>query len=237
MADQAIRRDRLRFRRLRWTPDQLDKMLGQRLKAASPLTRFDRLAALNITFSLHRLIAHVASGSPRDMVRLANWIIDAHDERYHDGLISEVTIWDSVRQFCGDRATELLDKDDHLRITQIDTHTFQRRHLHHVWGTGVNVDALLQKLRDNGAIVVVDYARHATGEIEEHFGYGDLRIAIGTNIEEHPKDILASAYICGNCKAPILTKRRLAICERCQGAKYTTADLHTVWSRVHIPQK
>ncbi len=233
--EEGVRRDRITDRHLRWRPEQLDKMLSERMRTASKLSSFDGLVAKSVRFSVHKLIVHVAAGCPRDMVRLADRIINEHDAQRNGQLISEETVWSAVRKYCMERARELLSKEEHQLIAALNRRAFNAAYLQTTWGNGIDVAATLQKFRDTGVIALIEQENHH-GHVQELYSYGDLRVAIGTNINEDPKNILRNAYICSACGRPLITNRNRVICEPDNRTFFATASLKTVWHAIQARQ-
>jgi hypothetical protein len=105
--EAGSRPDRVPQFRLRWSVAQLEEMMSKRLSAFSS-GRIDSLNALvcdDSRVDLHKLVAYLASGSPRDMVRLSQRIVaEETREAASARCLSDRAILGGVRLFSRDRA-------------------------------------------------------------------------------------------------------------------------------------
>lgn len=76
----GARPDRVPLYTLEWSLEELEMMLGRRLVVHSggSVSSFNDLLCRDVPLDLHRLVAYLSAGSPRDMIRLAQRIVAEH---------------------------------------------------------------------------------------------------------------------------------------------------------------
>jgi hypothetical protein len=123
----GARPDRVPQFTLRWSVDQLQEMLRRRLSAFSE-GRVESLGVLicaDVPVNLDLLVAQLASGSPRDMVRMAQRIVaEATRETAEVRCIDEAAVWSGVRSFSREPAEELFGRVYLDRLTKVGEVTF-----------------------------------------------------------------------------------------------------------------
>ena len=108
--EAGARRDRVKVFELRWTVNELEKMLSQRLRSFSKgeIVSFNSICMEGGQLNVHRLVAHIGHGSPRDVIRACGRIVDEHTRTSADqNLIRPETILKGIRTFSEERADEL----------------------------------------------------------------------------------------------------------------------------------
>ena len=224
--EKGIRTDKFKVRKLIWNREQLDRMLTQRLSAASSVKSFDELVGKDIPISIHRLLTYLAAGSPRDLVRLAGLIIDKHDENNAHEHITLSEVWQATREFCGARLTELIEgANERKYITGIRKSTCTRAELAKYWNMEDAAAEWIQKFRDLDLLRVVSVGKNN----ENLYGFSDLRIAIGSNPKLELENFLKNIKICKSCSKPIITERSKLVCEPCKRTQYNSNQLLSIW--------
>lgn len=108
--DAGGRPDRLIEYSLDWSAQELEKVLSRRISTYSGgrLSSFDELLAPDTPFNVHRMLAHFAHSSPRDLIRICKKIVDEHTR---SGSFSDKvpfrTVKSALVSFCAERAKEL----------------------------------------------------------------------------------------------------------------------------------
>lgn len=213
------RPDRIPVFTLRWSVDELMDMLSQRLAAYSE----GALASINQMlcedrYDVHRLVALIAGGSPRDMIRLCKRIV-AEETRtsVRSKCIRTDSIWDGVRAFAGERATELFGAHmDDMR--KIGDPTFTIKELvGTIFRVGENaVRRKVQIWQDHGLVKKVGEIDNPPNRPMYLFGVEDLRVLIAMDPSEDPRERLDwSAIECPNCLAICVTDRQKPECQAC----------------------
>lgn len=85
----TVRRDRLGFETITWSEQDMQEILGRRLATYGSVQEIDMLCAPELRGLEHRLI-EVADGNPRRMIRLCDFLLQAHLERPLEQLPEEI---------------------------------------------------------------------------------------------------------------------------------------------------
>lgn len=106
----GARADRIPNYTLQWTVAELDRMLAQRLSSFSKgsVTSLNDLLDDEVKLDVHKLVISLASGSPRDVIRMSGSIVD-HHIRLVDapGKIKNATIVVAIKDFARKRSAEM----------------------------------------------------------------------------------------------------------------------------------
>jgi hypothetical protein len=72
------------------------------------ISRFDQLISVDAPYDIHALVAYLAHGSPRDMVRICKKIVDEHTKSgaYREQIVYR-TVKVGIASFSNERAREL----------------------------------------------------------------------------------------------------------------------------------
>jgi len=130
--ESGARPDRIRENHLSWSVDELALMLSKRLEAysAQAVSSFNQLLCDDVRVDAHRLVAYLATGSPRDMIRICGRIVAEQTRTSTDApCITEDAAWSGVRSFCEERAPEIMRADYLDELKRIGTPTFTIPHL------------------------------------------------------------------------------------------------------------
>jgi hypothetical protein len=129
--ENGARPDRIRENHLNWSVGELAGMLSKRLAAysAQEVDSFNALLC-GQDLDAHQLVAQLANGSPRDMIRICSRIVAEQTRTSTEAeCVSEAAVWAGVRTFCEERAGELFRPDYLDDLRRIGKPTFTISHL------------------------------------------------------------------------------------------------------------
>jgi hypothetical protein len=213
------RPDRIPIFTLKWSIAELEIMLTQRLRAYShdQIDSLNQLTAAGSGINLHRLVCILATGSPRDMIRLGKRIF-AEETRagVSSSAISEDAVWQGIREFSSAKAQEIIP--NYIgELTRVGKPTFTTNHV----GSEVfriSDNAARRKLQlwgDSGAVQKI-------GEIPNRnrpshlYGVVDLRVAVAMLPAVDVPLILGNyALVCPSCEDICITDRQEVDCPWC----------------------
>jgi hypothetical protein len=95
---------------LNWRVEELAQMLTKRLDVFSngKVSSLSQLVAPEVDIDLHRMVAHLAGGSPRDAIRLAKWIVSEQTRTgTKERCLGALAIWQGIRGYADELALEL----------------------------------------------------------------------------------------------------------------------------------
>jgi hypothetical protein len=219
----GVRRDRVPVHSLQWSTDDLKAMIGQRLSAFSG-GRVTSLSALMENpggFDVDTLTAHLAGGSPRDLIRLMASVV-AEETRVSDDkdCVTMDALWRGLKSFSEERAGELFP----TQLAEI------RR-----VGAAGNVTFTINRLANDIYRVTTQAARarvqgwSRTGMVDQIgelpnpgnrpmnlYGPVDLRLAIAMLPNSTPDEVLANfALICPACQTVAISDATEISCMGC----------------------
>jgi hypothetical protein len=123
----GMRSDRVLVHRLSWTPKNLSEMLSKRLATYSgeKVNDLNSLTAPDVEIDLQKLVCVLGNGSPRDVIRLINRIIDEHTRA---GDTTELISWHAIengtKNYCKERSIELYGIDRVSELNKIGLASF-----------------------------------------------------------------------------------------------------------------
>jgi hypothetical protein len=214
------RPDRVPIFPLEWTLDELAQMLSERLAAYSEgnVSSLNQLLCPDVPIDAHRLVAYLAWGSPRDMIRVCKWIVSEETRTSEKSrCIGTEALWAGVRSFANERATELFGTYlDELK--KIGEPTFTIKDLvGDVFRVGENaVRRKVQIWQSNGIVAKIGELPNPPNRPTYLFGVTDTRLLIAMSPSEHPRDLLERCVMeCPQCTALSITDRILPDCPNC----------------------
>jgi hypothetical protein len=218
----GIRPDRVPVHTLRWTIAELATMLSQRLLSYSShhISSLNQLLCPESSLDLHRLVIHLASGSPRDMIRLSKRII-AEQTRTSDasGCVEEHALWTGIRTFANERSQELFGR--HIsELSRVGEPTFTISHLaSEVFRVGEQAARRkLQIWSNTGVVTRIGEVPNPPNRPLYLFGITDLRVAIAiTPWAEVPLILDNYARQCPYCRSICISDRNQIRCLDCNG--------------------
>ena len=214
------------------------EMLGERLAAYSEgnLSSLNQMLCGDVGIDAHRLVAYLAGGSPRDMIRLCKRIVSEETRTSERAeCLGADALWAGVRAFANERADELFGPHmDELR--KIGEPTFTIKELaNDVFRISDNaVRRKVQIWQDSGVVSKIGELPNPPNRPTYLFGVSDLRLLLAMNHSEPSHNRLARCAVeCPFCRTIVVTDRALPDCPRCaQEFDATTApslvDLVTV---------
>lgn len=217
----GARPDRVPLYTLRWTLDELEMMLTRRLLAYSGglIESMNQLLSEGSKLNLHRLVAYLGAGSPRDMIRVAQRIVAEQTRTSAESqALDEKIVWVGIRQFANERAEELCGPNYLAELKKVGEVTFTINHL----------SSNIFRVRDQAARRKVQLWGNAgvvekIGEIPNPpnrplylFGVTDLRVAVAMMSADDVAFLLGNiAIVCPSCDFLCITDRREVHCIGC----------------------
>ncbi|MCF8478440.1 MAG: hypothetical protein K9G60_15535 [Pseudolabrys sp.] len=213
----GARPDRIKMFELNWRPEELEKMLSERLKEYSG-ARHESFNSLTkaVELDTHHLVARLGAGSPRDMIRVCGRIVDEHTRSdTPTTLIPVETIFRGVQNFSHERSEELFS--GHLaQLKKLASVTFTVNQLASDY-LRISIQAARNRIgpwQNAGAIKKIDEIENKGSRPLHLYGISDLRLLIALFPKLEVRHVLTNwAYVCPSCGAVALSDRKEIACE------------------------
>lgn len=215
-----------------WSATELENLLSRRLSTYSrgKITRFDQLLDGDSVYDVHRLVAHFAHSSPRDMIRICKKIVDEHTRQGHSRpKVPFRTVKTALMAFCAERARELYGAQV-SDLKKIREPTFTIGHLaSDVFRVSAQAArSKIQKWQSSGAVVKIGEVPNPGNRPQYLYGIVDPRLAVAANadtsIEEAMEDYL---LLCPHCLSLRIAYEGSITCPDCQG-NFDVSDATTL---------
>jgi hypothetical protein len=219
--ESGARPDRVRENQLNWSVDELALMLSKRLEAYSvrAVSSLNALLCKDVQFDAHLLVAYLASGSPRDMIRICGRIVGEQTRTSTDTpCITEAALWEGVRSFCEERAPELLRADYLDDLKRIGKPTFTIPHLaNDIFRiTHEGARRKIQLLTDTGVVARVGDVPNPRNRPTYLFGVVDARVLVAMMPTTDVPLVLGNYILsCPHCRTLAVTDRDPIDCSVC----------------------
>lgn len=236
----GARADRIPILKLNWTMDELSLMLSKRLLTYSHgrISSLNSLLEDSCDIDLHRLVAYLAMGSPRDMIRVCKRVVN-EQTRIDSGatVLSERTVWQGIRVFSEDIVQERFARyvPD---LKKVGKPTFT---INYVASEVFHIQAQSARNKIGGwmSARIVD----KIGEVENPpnrplhlYGITDLRVLIATMVAADVPVVLGNyALVCPYCAGLVISAEMIIDCTNC-GTRFTLdqgRSLHDVCTNDH----
>ncbi|KQS98079.1 MULTISPECIES: hypothetical protein [unclassified Rhizobium] len=216
------RPDRLIEYSLDWSAAELEKVLSRRIETYSDgkVSRFDELLSGDANYDVHKMLAHFAHGSPRDLIRISKKIVDEHTRAGSFGeKIPFRTVKSGIIAFSVERARELygaqmaeLKKVHALNFTI----SILASEIFRISGQAARAKA--QKWQNSGAVIKIGEVPNPGNRPQYLYGIVDPRLAVAvmsdSSIEEALEQYL---LLCPHCKNLRIAYEGEITCPDCQG--------------------
>ncbi|GAC1611037.1 MAG: hypothetical protein NVS3B3_21250 [Aquirhabdus sp.] len=194
-------------------------MLSERLKAYSGnrIDSINKILNPELKLDLHRLVAYMAMGSPRDMIRVCSSIIDEQTRVATSfEFIDEASIWSGIRKFAAERAEELYGDLAQLKRIAGVTVTISRLASEVMRATEQAARAKIQNWLNTGAVQKIGEIPNPPNRPLYLYGITDLRLAIAVLTKFEVGLVLANyALLCPECSALCISDEKSTICIGC----------------------
>lgn len=209
----GVRSDRIQVHSLRWSVADLQLMISQRLRAHSEghISNLNQLLCESFKLDADLLAAHLAAGSPRDLIRLMARVV-AEETRVSDErtCISEQAWWAGVKGFSETRANELfpnqLAEIRRIGATGRITFTVNRLANDIYRVTTQAARARVQGWARTGLVAQIGDVPNPGNRPMYLYGPVDLRLAIGMLPNTAPDEVLANyVLLCPECEHVAIT--------------------------------
>ncbi|MGB3210315.1 MAG: hypothetical protein WBB19_06380 [Desulforhopalus sp.] len=216
----GARPDRVPVHKLGWSPEELSRMLTERLRAYSDgnITSFNDLLESNNDIDAHKLIAYFSYGSPRDMIRVCQTIINEQTRMDTSSpSIKEQSLWMALKNFSDVRSDELFGSFlPDLRKIGAVTFTIN----------GIANDifrisqqaarAKVQKWMNVGSVAKIGELPNPGNRPLHLFGLLDPRLAVALRPGQETELILGNYVLtCPSCGKLCVSDRAQITCDTC----------------------
>jgi len=219
----GVRRDRVAVHSLQWSTAELKAMIAQRLSAFSrgKITSLRALMERPDELDIDTLAAHLAAGSPRDLIRLMAAVV-AEETRDSDQkeAISLDAFWKGIRRFSEERCDELFPGQvvEIRRVGSSGKVTFTvntlANDIYRV--TTQAARARVQGWMNTGLVSRIGELPNPGNRPMYLYGPVDLRLAIAMLANSPPDEVLANfALICPECEVVAITDATEVTCTGC----------------------
>lgn len=214
---QGARPDRVKIFELNWRPEELEKMLSERLKEYSrgAHNSFNTLTSTS-DLNTHRLVARLGAGSPRDMIRVCGRIVDEHTRS--DSPTTKIpaeTIYRGVQNFSQERSEELFSANL-VQLKKLSTVTFTVNQLASDF-LRISIQAARNRIgpwQNSGAIKKIDEIENQGSRPLHLYGISDVRLLIALFPKLEVRHILTNwSFVCPSCGSVALSDRKEIVCE------------------------
>lgn len=214
------RPDRIQMLSLNWSVADLSQMLSQRLSVFSGerVTFLNDLLCDGVPVDVHALAAHLASGSPRDMIRTSKAVIDEETRVSAESTcVREESIWRGVQLFSEQRTQELFSP--YLTdIKRVGRPTFVVNELasdvFHITTQGAR--AKVQNWMATGIVKQVGEKPNPPNRPMHLYGIVDLRVAITAMSGTEVRLVLGNFVIqCPQCSSVSVSAETNISCPSC----------------------
>jgi hypothetical protein len=235
--DSGARPDRIKMFDLNWKPEELERMLTERLREFSDNkhSSFNSLMSAS-DLNLHRLVAWLGVGSPRDMIRVCGRIVDEHTRSHSTiELIENQTIYLGIQNFARERAEELFASNV-AQLKKLNSVTFTVNQLASDF-LRISIQAARNRIgpwQNIGAIRKIDEIENQGSRPLHLYGISDLRLLLALFPKLEVKEVLQNwCFVCPSCGSAILSDRKEIVCE-C-GERTQSKSAKTLFSECSRP--
>ncbi len=217
---QGGRPDRINVVELKWTVDELGQMLSQRLKAFSKgnISSFNQIVDPKVNLDVHKLLAYLSNGSPRDMIRMGYAIFSQHMRTDNgEALILERDLFEGIWTYCHERSQELYASflGDFIKVNTSDftmnvlaNNVFKK--------TVPAVQAKVLKWQNAGAVKKIGELANRRSRPTYLYAFTDLKTVVSINAQGYVRKILQSNSLeCPSCATILITSQVKLECEVC----------------------
>jgi hypothetical protein len=202
----GARPDRVPIYKINWSIGELQQMLSRRLEAYSSqrVSSLNELLATDVTYDLHALVATLAAGSPRDMIRMCRAIVD-EQTRVGDqaGTLNSGAIERGISTFSSDRSNELFPElmDELLRIGSY-SFTISRMANDVFRMTTQAMGRKIQTWVDAGAVVKSGELPNPGNRPQNLYSISEPKLAVSLRGSKSFPEVLAdNMFLCPSCSS------------------------------------
>lgn len=216
----GARADRVPNYSLRWTVDELDKMLTQRLSSFSKgnVVSLNQLLDADVKLDVHRLVISLASGSPRDVIRMSGAIIDAHIRLVDSpGRIRQFSVGMAIKEFSKRRSAEMYPSVlDELKKAGAASFTINKLASDIFRISAQAMGRKIQLWINAGAVVQSGDVPSAGSRPQNLYSLVDPKLCICINETKSTESILENfVFVCPNCASVNIYDAEQRSCRAC----------------------
>lgn len=233
----GLRSDRILVHHLSWSPDNLSEMLRKRLETFSDgkIESLNELNADDVDIDLHSLVCLLGNGSPRDVIRLVNRIVDEHT-RVDDRAVP--LTWNSIeagiRKYSRERSIELYGPDRVGELNKIGTVSFTIGEVASDVFRISNQAARqkIQNMMNVGAIVKSGEIENPPNRPLHQYSIVDPRLALEVLSDYKLKSMLAHfIFLCPRCDTVLVRDGAEAECHSCS-LEFSIDDARSIFNSI-----
>jgi hypothetical protein len=222
-AGSGLRTDRVALHELQWSPADLQKMIGERLSSYSDgrIRNLKQLFCDLNGLDVDALAAHLAEGSPRDLIRLMATVVAEETRVDQDKqCIAIDSLWRGVSQFSATRSEELFPGGlaELRKVGASGSVTFTVNKLaNDIYRVTTQATrARVQNWRNTGMIDQIGDVPNPGNRPLYLFGPVDLRLAVAMLSNSHPEEVLGNfALLCPACGRTAISDQVEITCLGC----------------------
>lgn len=218
--EAGSRGDRLQPVTLSWDNGQLSKMLSRRLKAYSErkTESFNQLTAEDLPFDAHELLARLAEGSPREMIRMAEAVAAENTRVKADHhAISRDEFLRGVRNYSSARSEELYGT--YLSdLRKIGSQSFT---INHIANNVFNISnqaarSKIQKWVNSGAVLRLGEISNGKKKPLHLYGLSSIKLLIALSPQFDVLELLENfTFACETCGTVTIMSETRLVCPGC----------------------
>lgn len=218
--DSGARPDRVPVHKLGWSPEELSRMLSQRLRVYSngDILSFNELLRYNHHIDAHKLIAYLSYGSPRDMIRICKAIISEQTRMdTSSNCIEEKSLWVGLKSFADIRSDELFSSllPDLRKIGAL-TFTINGIASDVFRITQQAARAKVQKWMNIGSVAKIGELPNPGNRPMHLYGLLDSRLAVALRPSQETELVLGNYILeCPSCGKLCVSDREQIACDGC----------------------
>jgi hypothetical protein len=229
-AENGGRPDRITVSKMKWGVDELQDMLRQRLSVYSA----ERVSSLNEVLcepelDVHRLVAYLAAGSPRDMIRVAQRMTAEETRTSQSSLcLSNGSIWRGAGLFARERASELFGNKYIAELARVGKPSFTINELaNDIFKVNQqSARSKVQNWMNTGLVAKIGELPNAGKKPLHLYGIADVRLAVAMLPAPEVEFVLGNyAFACRWCDFVCISDRPTITCLKCLSEFETKRNL------------
>jgi hypothetical protein len=217
------RPDRVPIYTLAWSARDLEEMIARRLAALSDgrVSRLKELFCPEVGLNVDLLMAMLANGSPRDLIRMMARVVSEQTRMTDEAAcIDPKALWDGIRLFSQERSNELIQRylPDVRRIGARGQVTFTINQLaSDVFRiTTQAARSKVQKWEQTGLIAQIGELPNPGSRPMHLYGALDIRLVIAILRHASPEEVIGNYVLfCPHCQQLAISDRDSIVCRHC----------------------
>ncbi|MFN2588371.1 MAG: P-loop ATPase, Sll1717 family [Actinomycetota bacterium] len=219
-AENGGRPDRITVSKLKWAVAELQEMLRQRLNVYSS----GGVASMNEVLcepelDVHQLVAYLAAGSPRDMIRFAQRMVAEETRTAQTSpCLSNASIWGGAAVFARERANELFGTKYIAELAKVGKPTFTINELaNDIFKVNQqSARSKVQNWTNTGLVAKIGELANPGKKPLHLYGVADVRLALAMLPAPEAEFVLGNyAFACRWCDFVCISDKPTIRCLKC----------------------